>query len=118
MSFYLEIKASLLKDVVKAIENINAEKHTLGISCRNVTLQSGDVLYLPRGVLHAPHTNRCNNGNIPNDIQPTVTSSVEKSLHISIGIDVYSSRWASLFQNFILNHSVLTGTNVHKLFTL
>ena len=25
MSFYLEIKASLLKDVVKAIENINAE---------------------------------------------------------------------------------------------
>ena len=86
------------------IENINAEKHTLGISCRNVTLQSGDVLYLPRGVLHAPHTNRCNNGNIPNNIQPTVTSSVEKSLHISIGIDVYSSRWASLFQNFILNH--------------
>lgn len=85
---------SLSANSVHYQNKLNSIESELGVTCRNITMKAGDVLYLPRGVLHAPHTHECGN-NIHHAV-------LKESLHTSIGIDVYSSRWASLFQNLVL----------------
>merc|ERR1711871_1810822 len=75
------------------MNDMSSEASKLGVECRNVSVESGDLLYIPRGILHAPHTYSC--GKQDRYSEPA------ESLHVSIGIDIYSTRWASLLQNLI-----------------
>ena len=49
------------------------------LKCKTYGLNTGDLLYLPRGTLHAPHTMECPGF-------PDIGG--KESMHLSIGIDV------------------------------
>ena len=66
-----------------------------GLKCRMVGLRAGDMLYLPRGTLHAPHTMACKG-------HPDVGG--DPSMHLSVGIDVLKSRWLSVLQETLRMH--------------
>ena len=66
------------------MNDMSSEASKLGVECRNVSVESGDLLYIPRGILHAPHTYSC--GKQDRYSEPA------ESLHVSIGIDIYSTR--------------------------
>ena len=81
--------------------NINEhgiEAANLSVSCKNVSLSAGDILYLPRGVLHAPHTRQCWNAK---KSQAWGGTRPEESMHVSIGIDVFGIRWATLMDTVV-----------------
>eukprot|EP00505_MAST-04D_sp_SCG-Rhode-Island_P001758 Stramenopile-MAST_4_protein_1758 len=59
------------------------------LKCQHIGLRQGDLLYLPRGTLHAPHTMGCKGF-------PGVGR--VSSMHLSIGIDVLQSRWLNVLQ--------------------
>jgi hypothetical protein len=61
------------------------------VRCRNITLHKGEAFYMPRGVIHAPHTRNCE-GQYNNS---------EQSMHLSIGIDFFSNRWGSVINTQI-----------------
>ena len=74
----------------------------LGVTCRNLTLAKGEVLYLPRGTLHAPHTHECTVSSGATDVPAAANrASGEHSLHVSFSVDVRASQWASLISNIV-----------------
>jgi hypothetical protein len=76
--------------------NATRLENVLGVKCRNITLRKGDMLYLPRGTLHAPHTHLCMNNDIYHGKDDDELKK-ENSMHISISLDVTGTRWTSLF---------------------
>ncbi len=62
------------------------------LRCTTYGLRTGDLLYLPRGTLHAPHTMECPGFD---DVGG------DHSMHLSIGIDVLRSRWMNILQQTI-----------------
>ena len=62
------------------------------LKCKTYGLNTGDLLYLPRGTLHAPHTMECPGFR---DIGG------KESMHLSIGIDVLRSRWMNILQQTV-----------------
>ena len=62
------------------------------LKCTTYGLRTGDLLYLPRGTLHAPHTMDCPGFS---DIGG------KESMHLSIGIDVLRSRWMNILQQTV-----------------
>lgn len=83
------------------IDEEDIDHVSLGVSCKNISMREGEILYLPRGVLHAPHTKHCASTHSKGVKSAEDNPILSPSLHISVGIDVFGIRWVSLFENLL-----------------